>query len=99
MKLDWGLGSGPETTQELADELEREKRLGVSAYTDSTGLRCLWGFIGGWRHTFGDERRRLRPTSERSLWGMGLSTSDNDAFLGTPEERCREMVRRLRAIP
>lgn len=95
--LVWAYGTGPATTQELADEVEREKRLGVFSL-NVNGLRSLWGVIYDIR---ADARanvgRDLTEASMDLLHDNGVTI--NDPYQGTPEERCVEMARRLRAIP
>ena len=99
MKLNWVIGKGPATTQELADVVEKEGVLGRLYYADPlTGLRCIMGVIydqapGNIRH------RSLDLASWGALHKNGLSVSENDLFEGTSKERCAEMVRRLREIP
>ena len=96
MKLTWAYGSGPATTQELANIVEAEGRLITRAYISSEG-RCLWGII---RDSIqgNSARRSLNLRDSALLRSFRLSTVDNDYFIGTPEQRCVEMVKRLRAI-
>ena len=100
MKLEWKGRQGPSTTQELADEIEREGKLITGLLTSSMG-RCLWGVIedchGEPTHTY--IGRNLTQHSAYWLCFYQLGTAQNDAFPGTPEERCAEMTRRCRAIP
>jgi len=102
MKLKWVEGTGPDTTQELADEIEVEGRLG-HGHVSYLGERCLWGVIGDWPLSYSPEtfcaRRFLSPDSAQALVEFGLGVFANVSFEGTPEERCAEMTRRLRAIP
>ena len=102
MKLNWIRGTGPATTQELADLVEQEGRLGKGSYVTKDGCRCLWGVIED--HTVYSwptfrKGRALSGVSYHSLSQFHCTTADNDGFLGTPEERCVEFVCRLRAIP
>ena len=99
MKLNWVIGKGPATTQELADVVEKEGVLGRLYYADPlTGLRCIMGVIHN--HTPDNTRHRsLDLASWGALYKNGLSVSENDLFEGTSKKRCAEMVRRLRAIP
>ena len=104
MKLTWALGQGPATTQELADEVVAEGRLGVNRYITPEGLRCLWGVINSfsWNKDSLCERANRQLRAEEAFYlqlDAGCSSTANDDFSGTLEERCTEMVRRLRAIP
>ena len=102
MNLKWSRGTGPTTTQELADAIEKEGRLGIGIYCDPQGLRCLWGVINDWAFTVEDgyvHSRQLSLRNVRTLCEWGLSTSGNDCQSGTPEERCAWAVQRLRSIP
>lgn len=98
MKLTWTLGTGPETTQELADEILREGRLCTGVFRSTAGRRCLWGVICGV-----DVRARVnRSLAYQDAWLLQvhqLDAIDNDAFKGTQQARCQEMARRMRAIP
>ena len=105
MKLTWEKGTGPGTTQELADEVEREGALGTGSLVTRNGLlRCLWGVIEDYR--FDNvaliivEGRRLSDDNRKHLIDNArCSAAANDNVPGTVVERCAEMVRRLRAIP
>ena len=102
MELKWVSGNGPGSTQELADVVEREGRLIPSYYVDRHGNRCLWGVINDWYQTaHGDtsHRRQLDGRDVIRLHQYRLGTVRNDTFPGTPEERCAEMAKQLRAIP
>ena len=104
MELTWkdGYKPGPATTQDLADEVEAEGQLGAHQFISrKSGRRCLWGTIGDCYLTSDGTffHRQLSQASLNGLQRLQLSTRENDAFIGTPEERCAEMVRRLRAIP
>ena len=97
MKLTWVRGTGPGTTQELADLVETEGRLLKGSFWCPEG-RCLWGIILDYT-TYVSAERHLERFDSKALHALGLSSRDNDKFLGTPEEHCAEMVRRLRSIP
>ena len=108
MKLEWKEGKGPATTQELANAVERERRLITLRCYDKNGERCLWGVIWNfhkpwigrpWRFRRPWRQRRLTLECEKFLWRSGLGPLTNDCFRGTPEERCAAMVTILRAIP
>lgn len=101
MKLTWARGQGPATTQELADAVEAEGRLERGAVVSPDGLRCLWGVIEDYRYSINLESgsRLLSRDHAMYLIRVGCSIKENDNFSGTPEERCAEMVRRLRTIP
>ena len=99
MKLSWSIGRGPGTTQKLADVVEAEGRLGrFRCYDSNTGLRCILGVMHDYT-SFCKNLRRLDNTSQIDLARYGVSVSHNDALDETPEGLCKEMVRRLRAIP
>ena len=103
MDLHWSEGSiidenTPHNTQELADLVEKEVRLIADHYITSEG-RCLKAVLWDVQDNFRPLRRRwLVPKDNAYLVAHGLGIADNDAFDGTPEERCTEMVRRLRSI-
>ena len=99
MKLTWAKGQGPATTQELADVVEAEGRLERGAVVTPDGLRCLWGVIEDYSVGFDIGSRQLSRDHAIYLIRVGCGIRDNDNFSGTPEERCAEMVQRLRAIP
>lgn len=97
MKLTWMGSYGPSTTQELADEVEREGRLIKGIYQNAKGERCLWGVIRDYRERIAT--RHLTLDCERALIAAQLSMFHVDRLPGTPENICREVVRRLRALP
>lgn len=100
MKLEWLYGTGPATTQELADEIEHEGLLSTVFFvrTGHPTVRCLWGVIDDMSRV-NDVLIRDRELDKSTLETELPSSEDNDAFVGTPKEHCAEMVRRIRAIP
>jgi len=103
--LYWDKGDGPQTTQELADVVEREGFLTTGLLINSSGQRCFWGVLYEAAHdqASGDvicnyPDKIIALESFSLLMRNGLSPNDNDQFDGNGEERCAEMVRRLRAI-
>ena len=99
MELIWARGDvGPATTQELADLVEKEGRLGIGGCRGTNELNCLWDVINSNVWPVVRLGRLLSPASCASLIEARCGVIDNDHFLGTPEERCAEFVRRLRAI-
>jgi len=97
---------GPTTTQTLADIVEAEGALCTDYLINEVGQRCLWGVIEdmylmpeGTVFPCFQSRRMLVQESRELLCAHNLSVEDNDSYIGTPQERCREMVRRLRTIP
>jgi len=103
--LYWDKGTGPQTTQELADVVEQEGFLITMFLINSLGQRCLWGVIYGAARDWasGDviynySSKVIASESFNLLIRNRLSPDDNDQFDGSGEERCTEMVRRLRAI-
>ena len=98
MELKWAIGVGPATTGELADEVEAERRLYTDNLWSKDNHRCLWGVIQD-SEPYRRFKRDLVWDSREQLHRNGLRGADNNSFVGTPEERCAEMVRRLRAIP
>ena len=104
MELHWDFGEGPTTTQELADLVAKEGRLITRLFLSRAGERCLWGVIEGYvvGGTDGPVRsRQLAEVDSSYLMSstIGLAAVHNDMFAGTPEKRCVEMARRLRAMP
>jgi len=107
MELHWDFGTGPATTQELADLVEQEGRLITGVFMSRAGERCLWGVIEGYVK-FAPEtdkyfyiRSRGMTVADQGILVSppnNLSTDSSDAFTGTPEERCDDAVCRLRAI-
>ena len=88
------------TTQEAADLVEKENKLGCNNFIDKEGLRCVFGVIGDWSLFTPDAHGKMaRKKSIRALEHYKVSVQNNDTFVGTPEERCQEFVKRLRAIP
>jgi len=98
MELTWIEGSGPGTTEELANLVESEGSLIRHLYVSRKGLRCLWGVIEDWgfQGEYPTRRRRLSPACLDILLHSQLTTDENDRFLGTPEELCVEMAQRIR---
>jgi len=96
MQITWEFGTGPATTQELADLIEAEGRLVTGHFLGDDG-RCLWGVIYDYT-VYASRVRRLDPQSYDALQRARLRAIDSDLFVGTPEQRCAEMVKRLRAI-
>ena len=97
MKIEWAYGEGPTTLGGLADEVEREGRLVVGSLIDGNGERCLWGVLENVERS-GRACRTLDFALRVYLMHNGLNPSDNNSFAGTPEERCQEMVRRMRKL-
>lgn len=98
MNLIWIRGTGPSTTQELADEIELEEKLYIGNFNTPSGRRCLWGVILGISSP-SDHHRMLTVENRKVLRDSQLAVWDNDGFKGGPHKRCQEMVRRMRAIP
>ena len=108
-RLYWKSGweQGPATTQELANVIEAEGALISGLWVTGAGQRCLWGVINDHYLAHAENvlfrfqgcRRILTEESRELLYDHNLSMKDSDSFLGSPKERCQEMVRRLRAIP
>ena len=103
--LCWDKGIGPQTTQELADVVEQEGFLTTLFLINSLGQRCLWGVIyeatrdrASGDVTYSHSDKVIALEAYNLLVQNGLSPDDNDQFDGSGEERCAEMVRRLRAI-
>ena len=108
MELHWDFGTGPATTQELADLVEKEGRLITGDFLTRSGQRCLWGVIGGYVKVAPETDKYFYIRTRRMAaadWSVlvcapiNLSSANSDAFVGTPEERCDDAVCRLRAIP
>jgi len=97
---------GPATTQELADIVEAEGVLISDCWVTEAGQRCLWGVIDDYSlasvrsvFTSFQFKRVLVTESRKLLYTYKLSMGDSDSYIGTPQERCQEMVRRFRVIP
>ena len=102
MKLTWADGSGPGTTQALADEIEREGKLYAGSYVTRDDRRCLWGVINDWRMWDGNYARpdrHLSTESAAAFHQLGLTTAENDNRFGSPEARCKWAVEILRQVP
>ena len=88
------------TSAELAAEIRREGRLGVVAVRDRKGMRpmrCLYGVL--WDYRGPDNPCRIfSADSWDQMTTLGLRAVDNDAFVGTPEERCEYFAALLEAL-
>ena len=82
------------TSRELADELRREGVLTVGLLVErDDDSRCLWELL--WNIRLRDrweQRRYFTDESLTRLRSYGLTITANDAFVGTPEERCAHFV-------
>ena len=78
------------TSQEAAALLRKEGRLGTGHYYDLNGLRCLVGVLEN--HSIEENGRWFERDTVVDLFSKGLDTSANDAFAGTPEERCEHFA-------
>ena len=82
--LSWGDGRGPKTTRDLADLVEKAGRL-------ENGVHSFW-------QVYEAATSRSYELGEEAL-GLLTAALDGVGTWRTPEECCREVVRRLRAIP
>ena len=99
MKLHWVDGQGPATTQELAEAIRQEGRLGRGLlYNPTTKLRCAWGGAEDAGVSWKSERH-LTPEDVSLLFRSHFTPWANDHFAGTPEELCEHMAQIVDRIP
>lgn len=79
------------TSQEAAALLRKERQLGTGSFYNEKRLRCLYGVLEDYGRSDGPGRLLTVATSH-ALSSKGLGVPDNDAFVGTPEERCEHFA-------
>ncbi len=84
------------THEEMAQAFEAEGRLIVGVLVDTNGLRCAAGVIGDYVTALGPGKRGF--TLDDHLGIVGNMVQENNAFIGTPEERAAHMAAWMRSL-
>ena len=90
-----------ETGAQAARRVREEGALYRGFYCDALDHRCLLGVLEGWSYSGGDwlsYGTQLTSESADMLLTAGLNAGANDAFVGTPEQRCEHFAALLDAL-
>ncbi len=78
------------TDEEMAQTFEAEGRLIVGVLVDHNGDRCAAGVIGDYATSYGPGKRSFPVDAHLNV--VSNMVRENNAFIGTPEERAAHMA-------